>query len=260
VSKYLLKNLEYLERLVKGKSISLFLDYDGTLTPIVGRPERARLSFQTKELLRALETLYPTVIISGRGLGDIRERVSLKAMVYAGNHGMEVWSDAFTMVFDPGRAAKDELKKLLGLLRGLPRSFRGVIVENKGATISVHYRLLDTREVKPFVKKLRGVTGPSMDRGLVWVTEGKKVFEIRPPVLWHKGRAVEWILKRAGFSLTVPIYVGDDETDKDGFRAVRGRGFSVFVGGAEKEADFYLKAQGEVTPFLEWLKEFGRAP
>jgi trehalose-phosphatase len=259
VSRYLLKNIEYLEHLVKGKNISLFLDYDGTLTPIVGRPEGARLSFQIKELLRALAPLYPTVIISGRELGDIRERVSLKAMVYAGNHGMEVWSDAFTMVFDPGRAAKDELKKLLGLLRRLPRNFRGVIVENKGATISVHYRLLDTREVRPFVKKLREVTGPSLDKGLIRITEGKKVFEIRPPVLWHKGSAVEWILKRERFSSTVPIYVGDDETDRDGFRAVRGRGFSVFVGGSEKEADFYLKAQGEVKLFLGWLKELARA-
>jgi trehalose-phosphatase len=259
VSKYLLKNIEYLGGLIEGKKLSLFLDYDGTLTPIVGRPEGARLPFQIKELLRVLSSLYPTVIISGRGLGDIRDRVSLKGMVYAGNHGMEVWSEDFTMVFDPGGAAKEELKRLLSLFKALPRSFPGVIVENKGATLSIHYRLLDTREVRPFVKKLREVTGPSLEKGLVRVTEGKKVFEIRPPVSWHKGRVVEWILKRRIFSSSIPIYVGDDETDKDGFRAIRGRGFSVFVGGAEKEADFFLKAQDEVKLFLGWLKEFGRA-
>jgi trehalose-phosphatase len=255
VSRYLLKSFDDLQGLVEGKRISLFLDYDGTLTPIVGRPEGAWLSFQTKELLRALVGLYPTAIISGRGLGDIRERVPLKGAVYAGNHGMEVWSESFTMVFDAGGAVKKEIKKLLSLCEGLTGSFKGVIVENKEVTFSVHYRLLDTREVRPFVDKFREFAGPSLKKGLVSLTEGKKVFEIRPAVSWHKGRAVEWILGRKDFSSTVPIYVGDDETDKDGFRAVRGRGFSVYVGGTERDADFSLKAQDEVNVFLGWLKE-----
>jgi trehalose-phosphatase len=258
VSKYLLKNLDYLGGLLKGRAISLFLDYDGTLTPIVGRPEGARLSYQIKELLRALVRLYPTVIISGRALDDLIERVSIKGLVYAGNHGMEIFSEGFTMVFDTGSGAREELKRLNALLRGLPRSFRGVIIEDKGATLSVHYRLLDAREVKPFARKFMEITGPSVEKGLVRVTEGKKVFEVRPPVFWHKGKAVEWMLARRGFSATWPIYAGDDETDMDAFRVVKGAGSSVFVGSGERGADFYLKAQDEVKNFLNWLKDLGR--
>lgn len=260
MSKHLLKNLEYLGGLVKGKRVSLFLDYDGTLTPIVGRPERAWLSYEVKELLRAVARLYPTVIISGRGLDDLIERVSLKGVVYAGNHGIEVRSEEFTMLFDTGRGAKEELKRLKSLYRELPKKFGGVIVEDKGVTLSVHFRLLDARQVKTFSKTFREITAPSVKKGLVRVTEGKLVFEVRPPALWHKGKAVEWILKRKGFDSTCPIYVGDDETDRDAFGAVKGKGFSVFVGSSNKGADFYLKAQDEMKHFLNWLREFGKGP
>jgi trehalose-phosphatase len=255
MSKYLLKNLDQVARKVRGKGLSLFLDFDGTLTPIMGRPEVARLSFNMRELLRVLVLRYPTVVISGRGLVDIKGRVSLKGVVYAGNHGLEISSEAFTMVFDPGKAVKGEMKKLIPLLRGLPRAYRGVIIENKGVTISVHYRLLDSRDVRPFTRKLKEIAQPSIEKGYVRITEGKKVFEIRPPVEWNKGRAVEWIMQRRNFSSTVPVYMGDDVTDRDGFRAVKGTGLSVSVGGADKEADFFLKAQGEVNVFLGWLKE-----
>lgn len=260
MTKHLLKNLEYLEGQLKGKRVSLFLDYDGTLAPIVGRPERARLSYEVKELLRAVASLYPTVIISGRGLDDLIERVSLKGVVYAGNHGIEVRSEEFTMLFDTGRVAREELKRLKSLYLELAKKFRGVVVEDKGATLSVHFRLLDAREVKSFSGKFRETTGPSVEKGLVRVTEGKKVFEVRPPVLWHKGKAVEWILKRRGFSATCPIYAGDDETDRDAFGAVKGKGFSVFVGGTDKGADFHLEGQDEMKHFLKWLKEFGKGP
>jgi trehalose-phosphatase len=255
MSKYLLKNLDQLGSQLKGKSISLFFDFDGTLTPIMGRPEVARLSFNTRELLRVLALRYPTVVISGRSLDDITGRVSLKGVVYAGNHGMEIRSESFTMLFDQGKAVKAEMKKLLSLLKGMPPKFRGVIIENKGVTLSVHYRLLDSRDVRAFTKRLKEIVRQSVESGLISLSEGKKVFEIRPPVDWNKGRAVDWIMQRRVFSSTVPIYLGDDVTDRDAFKAVKGSGVSVYVGGSDKEADFYLKAQGEVGAFLMWLKD-----
>ncbi|MEE9614226.1 MAG: trehalose-phosphatase [Thermodesulfobacteriota bacterium] len=254
MKRHLLKNIERVKELAGSKRISLFLDYDGTLTPIVARPEVATLSFQVKEILRKLVRLYPTAVITGRGLEDIRERVPIGGLVYAANHGMEVWSTGFTMVFDAGRDVGAELKKLLAAFNGLVKKFKGVIVEDKGATLSVHYRLLDIKEVKAFKAALRELAAPSVEKGLVKLTEGKKVFELRPPVSWNKGRVVEWIMQRDGFSGTFPLYVGDDETDRDGFRAVKGKGLSVFVGGMDDEADFYLNSQDEVRPFLEWLR------
>ncbi len=250
---YLLGELKRLKGMVSGRRISLFLDYDGTLTPIVARPENAQLSFQMKELLRKLSILYPVAIISGRSLSDIRALVRMDGLVYAGNHGMEVWAEDFTMIFDVGRGVRREIKRIEVIFRRLAERYSGVIVENKKLTLSLHYRLIDLREKDTFFKDANKVVAPSVEKGLVRITEGKRVLEIRPPVSWHKGRVVEWLLQRRRFLDTFPIYMGDDRTDLDGFRAVKKKGLSVYVGGVCREADMYLREQKEVTTFFKWL-------
>ena len=250
-----MKNLGMLEGMLRGRRLSLFLDFDGTLAPIVARPELARLSYEMKELLRGLVSVYPVTVITGRSLPDIKERVAVDGVVYAANHGMEIWAEGFTMVYDLGREVKGELRVLLRSLREITERFGGTLVENKGATISVHYRLLDPGKRDEFLSEVMRVVQPSVEKGLARITRGKKVVEVRPPVEWNKGRAVEWLLQRSPFVSTWPVYVGDDETDRDGFRAVKRRGTSVFVGGSEEEADFHLEDQDEVRVFLGWLKE-----
>ncbi len=253
MKKHLLKNLDRVQKLFNGKTVSLFLDYDGTLTPIVGRPQDARLSFEMKGLLKTLSRRFPSAIVSGRGLEDVRSMVGIKDLVYAGNHGMEIWGPRFTMVFDPGKTISDEMNRARGMFMKLAAEFRGVTVENKGLTLSIHFRLLDNRDHDIFTGRFDELSAELATSGLVRFTKSKKAFEVRPNVLWHKGKGVEWILERRSFSDTLPVYIGDDETDKDGFRAVVGRGISVFVGGDIKEADFYLNAQDEVKVFLKWL-------
>lgn len=250
---HLLKIIPSLEAVLKQKRVSLFLDYDGTLTPITGRPEDARLSFQMKDLLKTLLRLYPLSIISGRGLADLKSLVGIDGIVYAGNHGFEAVGPEYSMVFDSGSAAREEIKRLSESLKELPPRCRGVFVEDKGITLSIHYRLLDPRDKHFFTDRFLEITSGAVKKGLVRINESKKAFEVRPNVNWNKGRAVEWMLDREGFAGTTPFYLGDDETDRDGFKAVRGRGVSVYVGGVSQDADYYLEFQGEVRAFLEWL-------
>lgn len=249
-----------LEGKFKGREVSLFLDFDGTLAPIVARPELAALSYFMKQLLRSLPAYYPVIVITGRGMKDIKDRVGMKGIVYAANHGMEIWSENFTMLYDLGDAKK-EIRKIENLLKEQFGKYKGIVYENKGATTSVHYRLLDSREKKDFLPKVKEFLRAFENDGLVKITDGKKVVEIRPPISWNKGSAVDWILDRAPFNGTVPVYVGDDQTDFDGFRAVKDVGVSVYVGSTSVEkagADFYLKSQLEVNEFLQWLKDYGK--
>ena len=253
MSRHLLKNLQRLKEIMDGQRVSLFLDYDGTLTPIVARPERAHLSYQMREILKTLSRAYPTAIVSGRSLADLRRRGGIPELTYAGNHGAEIWSADYTMVFDAGRAYKAELGRLAGELETLVRAHRGVIMEHKGQAITMHYRLLDARSARAFAEQYAKVVEKSAARGAVRLPSRNKAFEIRPNADWNKGSAVNWLLQRKPFRSTLPIYIGDDETDKDGYRAIAGRGVSVHVGREVQEADYYLVAQTEVKTVLKWL-------
>ncbi len=256
MAKYLLKDLEQVQKTINERKASLFLDYDGTITPITGRPQDAHLSYPMKEMLKTLVQLYPMTIVSSRSLKDLKGLVDLPGIVYAGNQGLEVWGERFTMTFDIGQARSAELKKIEAGLRKLPGKFRGVFLENKGLTLSAHYRLLDTRDFPFFSERFDEIVSGPVANGMVRVIRSKKAFDIRPDVGWDKGKAVEWILDRPGFSGTFPVYLGDDESDKEAFSTLKGKGYSVFVGGVTEEAQYYLIAQDEVKTFLRWLLHY----
>ncbi len=253
MSRYLLKSVEEMRSRLKGREISLFLDYDGTLTPVTGRPEDARISFQMKELVRVLAGSMPVAIVSGRGLADIEALVGIDGLAYAGNHGLEAASPDFTMTYDIGRAAREELDGLEPALTGLEEDFKGVIFENKGSSYTVHYRLLGSRHFHAFKEAFDRITAPALSRGLVRLALSKRAFEIRANVDWNKGRAVLWMLDRNRFRGTMPVFIGDDETDKDAYRALGPGGVSVHVGSEAEEAAFHLVAQDEVKVFLKLL-------
>ena len=253
-ARYLFTNLEqFRKRLVRKPS--LFLDFDGTLAPIVARPEKAFMSYHMHELVRLLSKLYRVVIISGRGVEDVKGRVAIEGIVYAGNHGMEIVSPWFTMLYDSGRDIKRLLRELKERLHAVATDYGGAIVEDKGFTLSVHYRLVDIREAERLVSTVAAMVKPLEESGLVRVTEGKKVIEVRPPSLWHKGEAVRWLMERPPFKGTMPLYVGDDVTDVDAFRAIADEGVSISVGRVEPDAIFYLRSQQEVKRLLAYLKE-----
>jgi trehalose 6-phosphate phosphatase len=211
----------------------LLLDFDGTLAPIAARPELAR---PLPAPLRAIDRLrgrrgVDLGVVSGRALGDVRDLVGIRGIIYAGNHGMEIDGPGFRMLHPDAEAARPTLERAAHMLeRGL-QDIAGAWVEDKGLTLSVHYRQVRAAEharVRAAVKEAVG--------GLItlWPTEGKMVIEIRPRVDWHKGRAVEFLLDRLRPPDGAPVlYVGDDLTDEDAFAAVRdwsgGSGDGVLV-------------------------------
>ncbi|HSB32909.1 MAG TPA: bifunctional alpha,alpha-trehalose-phosphate synthase (UDP-forming)/trehalose-phosphatase [Nitrospirota bacterium] len=241
---------EMQERLADRK-LFLFLDYDGTLTPIAESPEQARMSDEMRSLLVRANAKSPVAVISGRTLRDVRERVGLEGIVYAGNHGAEIWDGGKT-VLCPGLADGGKaLQELLNALRKALAHIRGVLVEDKGLTASVHFRMVAANDLGNFYH-LFNLTAKTFE-DLFRITSGKKVFEIRPLHAWNKGDAVAWIIDNLGGD-RMPLYVGDDITDVDAFRAVRERGISVSVGDCGG-ADYFLKGQEEVARLLEFVLE-----
>jgi trehalose 6-phosphate phosphatase len=213
----------------------LLLDYDGTLTPLKKHPKLARLSPARRAFLRRLAGRpgIKLAIISGRQLSDLRSMVGLPRLIYAGNHGLEIragekhWEHPAAKKFSP------LLKKIMSALeRALPQ--RGILIEDKGLTLSVHYRRLPAGSFPAFKNDFLRALQPWRRR--IKVTHGKKVFEVRPPVAWNKGRAVEWIIRELKLGGYLPVYLGDDLTDEDAFRALRRRGLTVLVGKSRRTA------------------------
>jgi len=261
---------EVVKQVKEATQILLFLDYDGTLTPIVARPEMAVLSSQTREILKQIShhSLFKLAIISGRSLSEMKALLGLENITYVGNHGLEIECspcycqerspETTTFIHPIAKEFKPRLKRLEQRLRGRLADINGVIIENKGLTLSVHYRLVKGTEIERvgelFLKAIE--YGDARDK--LQVTEGKKVLEVRPPVEWNKGEAIEWLLEIYGMPGSLPIFAGDDVTDEDGFKVLhRVGGISIFVGedNASSTADYYLDSPEQLHHWLGKLLE-----
>jgi trehalose 6-phosphate phosphatase len=239
--------------------VLLFFDYDGTLTPIVSRPELAVLSPEVRNLLKALarKPALSTGIISGRSLAEIKAMVAVEGLYYAGNHGLEIEGPGLKYVSREAATARTLIKVLAGELAAALGNISGTIVEDKGLSLSVHYRLVRKGEEKTVAEIFQRVTGTWRDEGKIRITTGKKVFEVRPPIDWNKGKAVEKIAVEIKSALklkqALTIYLGDDNTDEDAFKVLRRpEGWSIFVGGKNtaSAAEYYLDSPAEVAEFL----------
>lgn len=247
-------------RVAAAKQVALFLDYDGTLTPIVKRPSRARLSAAAKRVLRQLAKL-PGVwvaLVSGRKLEDLERMVRLEDLCYVGNHGLELKGPKLRYVNPVARRSEPVLRRIKEALRPRLRRIKGAWVEDKGLTLSVHYRRVEPTEKILVRNGLNEVVRPYQEKGQVRVTHGKEVLEVRPPVRWDKGAMVRWLLARREAmtdSEVLPVYVGDDATDEDAFEALGRRGLTVAVGPASPltRAAYVVKSPSEVKRFLEMI-------
>jgi len=227
----------------------LFFDYDGTLTPLVDTPQTAVLDENIRAMLNSLKSKYQIAIISGRSLADIMGLVDIKDIIYAGNHGAEIW-DGKNIVRGGSEAVDTRLlhefkEKISAVLTDID----GVIIEDKTITLSIHYRNVKQEEMAKMIANFRNVADSYKDR--LRITEGKKVFEVRPLNAWNKGDAVAWILKNFGAG-KMPVYIGDDSTDEDAFKAINKTGVSISIG-KNIHASCYLESQTAVARFLEWI-------
>lgn len=244
----------------EARRIVLMLDFDGTLAPIASRPEAARMLPRARSALARLagDATVHLAVVSGRALADVRALVGLPEIAYAGNHGLELAWNGREEIHPAADAARPALQRALGRLTAELASVEGVQVEDKGLTLSVHYRRA-APAAEPFV---RGVVRRSVDSGTgLRITEGKKVVEVRPSVAWDKGRAVEFLRARFAPPPLAPIlYLGDDATDEDAFLAVARHpgGAGILVA---KElppttaAHAHLRSPADTARFLHTLAE-----
>ncbi len=244
-------------------SAMVFLDFDGTLTPIVERPEDARLAARTRAVLvqAARHSALDVVIVSGRALDDVRRRVGVPGITYVGDHGFEIEGPGVSLRHD-GVAhyraaierAADELEAL-----GVP----GALVERKPATVSYHLRRVPAER-----RAEAELAAEEIFRRLqLRMNRGKMVLEGRPPLDWHKGQAVLHVLvQRHGVdwpSRARALYIGDDVTDEGAFESLRGIGRSIQISAtgsdAATAADYRLPDPASVVKLLRWLAAGGSA-
>ena len=250
--KYLFECWEEIQTRIRNtKNLFLLLDYDGTLTPIVSRPELANcppIVRRYLERLRDLPGVY-LAIISGRSLEDVQEKVGVSGITYVGNHGLEIQNPAGRHKKGLTPVRKRELNRITQNLRNSLKDIPGILIEEKGPILSVHYRNVPGKLSPRVIQAVKAEAHRTKDR---WkMALGKMVSEIRPNVDFHKGKAVRELLKTSSPGL-LPIYLGDDHTDEDAFRVLKGWGISVYVGSGTFPlmADFFLQSPDEVQEFL----------
>jgi len=237
---------------------AILLDYDGTLTPIVDDPGRADLDDDMRRTVASIGEHWFTAVISGRGLEDIRRRVGIDNLIYAGSHGFEATGGSGYFDQNPEKEKfLDLLESAESELRDFTADMDGVIIERKKFAIAVHFRQADPENVPSLEQKVDELARDSAE---LKKTGGKKIFELRPDVDWDKGRVLDSMLERFHIdcSRVVPLYIGDDETDEDAFRAVNERnGIAVLVGDPEKRtaASYVLRDPAEVADFLKNIAE-----
>jgi trehalose-phosphatase len=240
--------------------VSLFLDFDGTLTPIAQDPATPRLDAKTSDVLRkiAMKPAFVTTIISGRAVEDLYSRVRVEGLIYAGNHGIEIFGRNLCFVEPVAAALREELAQLSEELTVKLGPISGILVEYKGATSSVHYRRVAEQEVALVQDVVRNAleNHPAFRLG-----GGRKVLEIVPRTEWHKGTAALWINRHLGRQDVVSIYIGDDVTDEDAFRSLPDA-ITVKVGGCRiaTRARYRVEGPEEVYQFLDWLSDFLLSP
>ena len=244
-------------RLRDARRVLLMLDYDGTLTPIVDRPELAILPPETRESLRnlSLSEKYLVGIISSRSLEDIGAKVGLDGLIYAGNHGLEIRGPGLEFVHPEAVQLLGTVDQAYQQLQHALAHLPGVIIEHKGMTLTVHYRLTPEGAVDEVKMGVDVTAGPFVESGALSVFPGKKTWEIRPRVAWHKGYTVTK-LQEAFPQATIAVYFGDDLPDEDGFAAVQeSGGMGVFVGpsGPTTGALYRLDSPQEVGEVLRLM-------
>ncbi|KAM0927100.1 hypothetical protein ACQ4PT_003205 [Festuca glaucescens] len=249
----------------KGKKIVMFLDYDGTLSPIVANPDAAYMSDAMRAAVRDVAKHFPTAIVSGRCRDKVYNFVGLSELYYAGSHGMDIKgpsSNPESVLCQPASEFLPVIDEVYKLLVEKTKSTPGANVENNKFCLSVHFRCVDEKRWNFLAEQVKAVI---KDYPMLKLTQGRKVFELRPSIMWDKGKALEFLLESLGFansSDVLPVYIGDDRTDEDAFKVLRerGQGVGILVTKSAKEtsASFSLQDPGEVMEFLLRLVEWSR--
>jgi trehalose-phosphatase len=250
-----LQSLTIIGQRIEGRRLALFFDYDGTLTPIVKRPELAVMAEDMREAVQELARLCSVAIVSGRDREDVQKLVQVDSIFYAGSHGFDIAGPGGRhMEQREGEAFVPLLREAEARVREKLAGIAGALVESKKYAFAVHYRLVADADYPTLEAAVNAVEPayPTLRK-----KGGKKVFEILPRMDWDKGKAVLWLLEALELNdpRVLPCYLGDDLTDEDAFRALRERGLGILVAETpgETQAHFALRDVAEVRTFLQHL-------
>lgn len=240
-------------RALAGARVLFAFDFDGTLAPIVSRPHDARAAIGVRQRLAQLAQRAPVAVVSGRSLADLRERIPSEVQHCIGNHGNEGGADAPDAGALRGvcRAWIDQLERALAEAAAAS----GIVVEDKGMTLSVHYRLARdrahaARQVAAIAQRLEPAPR---------TIGGKLVLNLLPPGARTKFEALEAIARRAAVERV--LFVGDDETDELVFAQAPLHWITVRVElDRASRAGFFIHRQSEIVILLEQLLQLPRAP
>jgi trehalose 6-phosphate phosphatase len=248
---------EELRARLGARPLSLFLDYDGTLTPIVARPELAVLDPAVRALLERLGERLVVGVLSGRDLDDVRALVGVPRLWYAGSHGYDiVGPDGVAIEADVVVDVHDALATAADALDAALTDVPGVWVERKRYADALHFRQAPDRAIPEIEAAVDRVvaTQPGLRK-----TGGKRVFELRPDVDWDKGTALWRLFEIAGLrrGADLALFIGDDLTDEDAFRALGDDGVGIVVADDPRPTDatYRLEDPDRVRDFLELLAE-----
>lgn len=263
--RYLLDHLDAVQELLTLRPLGLITDIDGTISDIAATPEAAVVSPICREKLADLtQRLEVVAAISGRPAAAARDMVGVDGMVYVGNHGLERWRDGAVEYVAGAEKHRAKVKEALERIRAM-LPLECIILEDKGVSLSIHYRLCpDVQEVRQLVLSKVATVDVLTD---FRVCEGKMVVELRPAIDVGKGVAVRSLVER--YKLRSGLYLGDDVTDTDAFEAMHEGGFrgaAIAVLGEEspdglrRSADFTLNGVSDVERFLAWLAATSARP
>ena len=248
-----LASFEQIAGVASARRPAFFFDFDGTLSDIVEDPAAATLVPGADEALRSLAALYPVAVLSGRGLDDIRARIGIPGLWYAGSHGFEmVDPDGVYHHNETAALAVPALERAAAELTERLSDIPGVVVEHKQYAVAVHYRNAAEGSAAAVTAAVHDV-GRS---GGLRVTSGRMVVELRPNLDWDKGKTLEWIAREVdGDETLLPIFIGDDLTDEDAFDAVLHDGIGIVVqhsedGDRSTAARFALTDPDHVREFI----------
>ncbi|MBB5157560.1 trehalose-phosphatase [Saccharopolyspora phatthalungensis] len=218
---------------LRGHRPVLLLDFDGTLAPIRNDPAKVTMPVRTREVLQRLARHCPVAIISGRDLHDVRRRVRLDGLWYAGSHGFELAGPGDESIAqDAAESALPDLDEAERLLTIELDPIAGVLVDRKRFALAVHYRNVRPDDVDHVIWTVRRIGDwlPALR-----IAHGRRVVELLPNIDWNKGRALRWLLDKTGLAATdvTPVFAGDDYTDEDALHEIHDDGIGIVVRSAE---------------------------
>ena len=261
----LFEHVSFLRQLVARRPFGLFTDFDGTISDIAATPGEAHISPGCYRLLDSLRRKIPLVaIVSGRPVRTLADMVGITGVVYVGNHGMERLEDG-QVILPPGTEGHSvSIRKAVEKVREGLAGIQGVVYEDKGPVVVVHYRGCD--DGASVEKRILSLLKGQIREGRIRIGQGRMVVEVQPPVEFSKGTAVLDLIRR--HALRGGIYLGDDITDIDALQQMRcslrgnpfvGVGAAVIGNETSPEvaaaADYTLDGPKDVERFLGWLDD-----